>query len=379
MKTKSEIYYLVSALLAILTCCKHPYQTPATLANNNFLVVNGFINAGTDASTTINLTRTQNLADTGRAVAELNASITLESSGGASYSLQSQGNGDYMAGHLNLNTTETYRVKIATSNGSNYVSDFVPVKQTPPIDSLSWKQDKDVSIYVSTHDPANSTLYYRWEYTETWNYQAAVTDIWDVNNGLIFLQDSTNQSDSCWRTDNSTNIVLSSSVALSKDVISEFPVAVIPQNDEKISDRYSILVRQYALTPEAYQFHLTLQKNTQQLGNLFDPQPSQLIGNIHCLTNPNEPVIGFVSASSAQEKRIFIRNREVKDWHYITPTVACSVTLIGQSPIDFKIWTYPDTTYGPYYFVSGGGLYIIKKACYRCTEWGGSNQKPAFW
>ncbi|MEJ7664694.1 MAG: DUF4249 family protein [Hymenobacter sp.] len=49
---------------------------------------------------------------------------------------------------------------------------------------------------------------------------------------------------------------------------------------------YSILVRQYALTPEEFAYWDKLRKNTENLGTLFDPLPSQLSGNVHRLTMP---------------------------------------------------------------------------------------------
>jgi hypothetical protein len=173
---------------------------------------------------------------------------------------------------------------------------------------------------------------------------------------------------------------LGNSVALSKDLISHFPVATVPINSEKISLRYSILVRQYALTKEAYQFHLTLQKNTQQTGSLFDPQPSQLPTNIHCVTNPSEPVVGYVSASSVEEKRIFIKYTEVTQWQYPGLSTDCTLKNTPKDPNDILHFTYPDTSYTLYYFVSGTGpAVIVKKACTYCTYFGGSNMKPSFW
>ncbi len=98
---------------------------------------------------------------------------------------------------------------------------------------------------------------------------------------MIFAKDTTTQTDSCWRTANSTNILVGSSIALSEDVISYFPIAIIPQHTEKLSKRYSILVRQYAINAESFRYMQLIQKNTEQLGGLFDGQPSQLEGNIH--------------------------------------------------------------------------------------------------
>ena len=63
--------------------------------------------------------------------------------------------------------------------------------------------------------------------------------------------------------------------------------------------RFSTLVRQYPLDQEAYNYWLTVQKNSQSLGGLFDLQPSQIRGNIHGVTNPNDVVrihISFIGA-----------------------------------------------------------------------------------
>jgi hypothetical protein len=66
----------------------------------------------------------------------------------------------------------------------------------------------------------------------------------------------------------------------------------------------SFLFRQYPLTEQGYTYWLTVQKNSQSLGGLFDLQPAQIKGNLHCITNSANPVIGFISASTVQEKRI---------------------------------------------------------------------------
>jgi hypothetical protein len=137
-----------------------------------------------------------------------------------------------------------------------------------------------------------------------------------------------------------------------------------------------MLASQYVLTPDAYNYWLILQKNTQNLGTLFDPQPSQLAGNIHCLSNPKEPVIGYLSASSIQQKRLFIDNSQVRNWD--TLTLECPLRQTDRNPVDFHIYSYPDTLWGPYYF-SGNTLYLSKRNCLDCQEQGGTLTKPSFW
>ncbi|MGZ4001823.1 MAG: DUF4249 family protein, partial [Mucilaginibacter sp.] len=110
----------------------------------------------------------------------------------------------------------------------------------------------------------------------------------------------------CFSNDSSTNVVLASTTKLSSDIVYQAPVTLIPANSEKIEKKYSVLVKQYALTPDAYAFWLNLQKNTEKLGSIFDVQPSETQSNFRCISNPNETVVGFLSAGNTSYKRIFI-------------------------------------------------------------------------
>jgi hypothetical protein len=236
-------------------------------------------------------------------------------------------------------------------------------------------------VYVSSHDPLNNTRYYRWDYTETWQYRSPLESELGVENGLIYyvVDRPEDQKYNCWSTDFSTDILVGSSVALSEDVINKAPVALVPQNSVKINLRYSILVRQYAITEKAYQYFQILKKNTESLGSIFDAQPTQLIGNFHPLKNSSEIVIGYFTASSVQQKRIFIGKDEVTDWNYVYQGRECNMVVIGQNPNNYLIYDYPDREYSAYYFASGGGLVLNRASCLDCTLQGGTNHKPSYW
>ncbi len=379
MKGQLKILFFLSIALFVFSNCKKPFEPPAIKTVTNFLVVDGTIICGTDAVTTIIVSRTTRLGDSIQFVPELNAFVFIEQEQGNLYSLADQGNGVYTSQQLNLDSQKKFRIKIKTNDNRNYLSEYTQGKASPAIDSLTWIQKEEVIVSVNTHDPSNNTRYYRWDYIETWNYRSIYSTDYGVRNGLIYVKDATTQTDSCWRTSGSTNIILSSSVSLSEDVISNFPVAIIPQHHEKISLGYSILVKQYALTEEAFRYLRIIQKNTQQLGSLFDAQPSQLKGNIFSVEDPDEPVIGYVTPSTVTEKRMFIRNKQVTNWHFAPSVEFCGIILtIPQNPTNYLIFDYPDASFGPYYFVTGG-LVITKKACLECTEQGGTNVKPGFW
>lgn len=364
----------------IHTGCKRQFEPPELKVNYNYLVVDGVMANSIDSPTTFVLSRTRKLSDTILNIPETNAVVNIEGSSGENFQLTEIYPGNYRINSLALNTTSTYRLKIATASGGQYLSDFVEVKQTPPIDSLNYKQPGDLTIYVNTHDPANATRYYRWDYVETVLYQAeGQTDI-GVNNGLMYFRDSTNQIYNCWHITNSTDIFVGSTAALTEDVVNQFPIITIPQNSEKVGLRYSILVKQYAITQPAYLYYKILKKNTEQQGSIFDVQPSQLKGNIHSVNNPDETVVGFVTASNVQQQRISIRNDELTDWMRLNPTGLCDIIPLPVNPNNYLIYTYPDPAYVPWYFTAMGSILVVtKKPCVDCREQGGTNIKPAYW
>jgi len=120
----------------------------------------------------IRLSRTLNLVDSIRSKPEMNAQVRIESEGGSVFELLPAEDGEYKTDQHPSDTDERYRIRINTSDGSEYLSAFVPVKQSPPIDSLEWEENNDIFIYVNTHDPGGNTRYYRWEFEETSQYQA---------------------------------------------------------------------------------------------------------------------------------------------------------------------------------------------------------------
>jgi len=305
-----NVRYIVCCMLpAVVISCKKPYNPPAIASAGSYLVVEGAINAGAD-STAITLSRTVNISSKITANPELHAMVAVQSDQNVSYPLTETTKGNYVCAGLNLDSTHNYRLSIKTSNNEQYLSDFVPVKNSPPIDSISYTVGASgVNIFSNAHDPKNNTRYYRWDYQETWIFVSNYESFFKSNGDTVLTRNYTNdQIYECWRSDTSSTIIINSSAKLAKDVIANNPVAFVASTDEKLGVEYSILLRQYALTADAYTFWTNLKKNTEQLGSIFDAQPSQINGNIHCITKPSEPVIGYLSVGSTSSKRIFIEN-----------------------------------------------------------------------
>jgi hypothetical protein len=319
MVTKGYIY-IMSILAIVITGCKKPYNPTIVATSTNYLVVEGTINSGQD-STIIHLSRTVNIADTTKLNPEAGALVTVESDQNNTYPIPEIGKGEYASLSLNLNATHKYHLHIKTADGKEYLSDFEAVKPTPPIDSIGYTvQSSGIQLYVNTHDPNNNTHYYRWDYTETWNFHAKYPTPLITDGTRLNLRTPDQQIFTCFGNQVSGTILLGSSAALSKDFIYQSPLTQVASTSEKLETKYSILVKQYALTSDAYNFWTNLKKNTEQLGSIFAAQPSELTGNIHCVTNPAEPVVGYIDVTNVQQKRIFISNNQLpQTWQAVYP------------------------------------------------------------
>ena len=381
-------YRPVIAILLVVCAfsCKTPYNPLGKPSVTGYLVIDGIINTGND-STIIKLSRTVPLNSKTATQPELNAIISIESDANAtSYSLKPVRNGIYGTGPLNLSKTARYRLRIHTYNGSTYLSDFTSVKESPPIDSVFYTLGSNgAQINAATHDATNSTHYYRYEYIETWMFHPYYHSTYIAKNNAIVSRTSAEDIYTCWRSYFSPEILLVSTAKLTSDIVFNSPVTIVPQTSLKLSQRYSILVKQYALTEDAFNFWQLVKKNTEQLGSIFDAQPSQIQGNIHNINDITEPAFGYISAGTVQQKRIFIDHNSLPNgWVADNPTALLCANL-GNPPDTSISEVIPVSKYilffeGRYVPVqqTGGGYFGAAKFCGDCTLQG-SNVKPSFW
>lgn len=373
-------YYPVSYVQMVTSCiiliflasCKVPYDPPVKNSIDHFLVVEGTLNP--DGLTNIKLSRTRSISagDTAADINETNARLEIEDNTNNTYPLNDNGLGNY-SGYYSLNTANKYRLHIHTSDNKEYLSDFVPVKIAPPIDNLDWKLNNgNVNIFLNTHDPNNSTRFYRWQYEETWEFHSQYYSYYQYNPVDSTVTSRTVPVFVCYRSDNSTAIILGSSAKLQQDIIHEAPVAAIPNHDRKISVLYSILVTQYALDSAGYNYWSAMKNNTENVGSIFDSQPNQTVGNIHCLSDSTETVIGYVGAGTSSQSRLFIANSSMPaGWNLPADCIEYNV------PLDSIVFFFGSRTYVPIN-LARSSYFSASASCVDCTV-SGDPQKPAFW
>jgi hypothetical protein len=337
-------------LVFILSACRERYGLPMEASTNNLLVVEGNILNGD--TTVVRLSRTSALGER-TLVKEEGATITVEGTDNSVYALHESAPGVYKSEFLSLDISNNYRLKII-AGGKEYESTWTGVISTPEIDSLSWRRENGVEIFVASHGTADDTRYYKWDYEEVWDFYSHFksklyfTYVQDslgvrrsrceerVHNGMPYTTcvepydpTGTQWNDTmyhCWKYNSSTAIHIGSTAALSDNVV-WVPVRKHEEDSWELNSLYSILVKQTGLSKDAYEFYRILKGNSEGLGSIFDALPSQLKTNLRCVSDPAEPVLGFVDATTVRSKRIFINVRDLPGWRF--PTEPCTIDSIG--------------------------------------------------
>lgn len=366
--------YILFCIVLMIYGCKKPYNPGVVDGNVNYLVVEGFINFSGE-STDIRLSRTTNLK-TIQPKPELRAILNIESEDKQLYKLSEMGNGNYTT-YFIVDPTKKYRLNIKTIQGDLYQSEFVQPKVSPQIDKINAEiKQNGVQISVDSHDDTKNSRYYKFEYEQTWTFYTKYESQLVLKNGKIVPRSANEDIHFCYSSDYSSNIIIASTAQLSNDVLSHFPITFIPSGDERISARYSVLLKQYAMSEREYKYWETLKKNTENIGSIFDPQPSFVSGNIRCLTNSDEKVLGYVGAGNITRKRIFLDRTELPGTWKKDDIYSCQLDIIDKSVL--PQFSYP-TNYVLVYQDDFTGIYYATDIkCVDCTT-RGTKTKPSFW
>jgi hypothetical protein len=390
-------HWATGLLLLGLVGCVDAYLPDVISAPSSYLVVDGFING--NGATRIKLSRTQNTtATTSAPPPETKATLYIVSAAGARYALREQSAGFYQSDSLVLSTGQ-YQLRISTAGASpaTYESALVPLKATPPIDKLGWQRTgNELRVLLNTHDATQQTRYYRWKFLETWEFNSAFNSVLEYYPSTQEIGPRTTPIYTCWRTEQPSDIKQATSIQLSQDALTDYNILNIADRAERIKIRYSVLVMQYAETPEEFAYYEQLRKNTEAIGTVNDPLPIKVIGNVR-RTNAftDESVLGYVGAHTVQQQRLFINRADLSlpsNWQFESVYPECTLQyedVTSYKPPRGPIYIPHTLAFvNPNYYVptsgysepltGGVGYYGAPTACVDCRT-RGSNKKPSFW
>jgi hypothetical protein len=382
MKTAIAMIFRCGLLLLLCWGCKEPFEPEVANIDHSILVVEGHIEVG-GGETTISVARTRPVYDSLSHMPIHWAIVSLEAEDGSSWSLHLQGNGDYSLLEP-LSESQDYRLRIQT-DGQTYLSNWLTPIITPEISEISFeKNEGDVSIYVSTQGNERAQ-YFMWEYEETWIYQSPYRSSYKYDlerRDVVPLTTDDQLTFRCWNWDRTRQINISSSESYQNDYIYQKELLKIGSLSEKLGERYSILVTQRAIDRDAFVFWEAIRKNSNDIGGIFSPLPSNLTGNMHNIDDPQEPVIGYITAGKSAQKRQYINRRDVDPWRIVIEDYhTCAVDTV--IPRDYNAYFVQSmfVPLSPYCLEGGGciGYFATTRACADCSMRGGVLERPDFW
>ena len=379
---KMRIIGALGLLLWAIASCVYPYEAEVLDDSEQWLVVEGDIIA--NDITTVKLSKT-NLLDLAYYPPVERALVYVEDERQGRYPAVETAPGQYEAQTQSLDLSLRYRLYIELAGQKKYASDYVTVSVSPPVDSIGYVVNPTqtaIDIHVSTHDPQGKSRYYKWDYIENWEIHSSMASplMYDEARGIIVERPIEKNLYYCWTQQSSTGINLGSTVRLQEDIVDRNTVLTIWDHDHRTQALYAVKMSQKVLTVEAYTYWEQLRKNSEDIGGIFSPQPSDFRGNIYSLDNPDERVLGYISASTlSYSERLFIPGGILA-----RPVITCDWRLsfpVGHEYAADEMAGLHKYGYNPVDYVFEDGIRFTRwwaAACTDCRVYG-TKDKPSWW
>ncbi|HOB85595.1 MAG TPA: DUF4249 domain-containing protein [Bacteroidales bacterium] len=217
---------------------------------------------------------------------------------------------------------KTYILHIITSDGSEYVSDPAVMMPVHGIQNIYFEKDEEyrsnqserqegIRIYVDTEQNSSDIAYVHWEFEETWKFRLSDYKRYNyINDSVILPLKEVNEY--CWRT-NRSSVILNGTILPEQDnQIRKAPVCFIPTaSSDRLTLQYCILIKQYSISREAFDFWDKLKQVNETGGSIFDKQPYPVISNIKNINDPEDKVLGYFQVSAVKQQRKYITPREI--------------------------------------------------------------------
>ncbi len=365
--------------------CVEPY-TPVINESQNSLVVEGLL-TDQPGLQNIYISRSSPLSNPSL-IPDNNCQVRVIDKNGNSYPFYLQGDGVYYnwmtASQLVPGTA--YKLVFNTVDGKEYESDYqILPSPCPSIESLYFEIEtvgtsdpeqslEGVQFYIDINAREDQTRNYRWELVETYEYHSAYF-IQNYFDGVLHSMPDPLIYYYCWYTGRVNNIFTASTKYSVSNRITRYPLHYVSNQTSRLKIKYSLLVKQYSISDDAFQYWDQIRKQQQESGGLYETQPPHIRGNVYNVDDPDELVLGYFNVSSSSEKRIFVDvHREIR-----FPGNDCSLDTINNMD------EMPDHNMYPVYLISlspaGAGFPfgIGPRRCFNCTVEGGTNIEPYFW
>jgi hypothetical protein len=353
---------------------------------------------------------------------ELSATVILIDNQGNEFLFEDAGKGLYESSEaFALGENKAYSLQILTTNNETYESDFESLAGKSKINNIYAERNfnkngqEGITIFTDGADATGNSDYFRYSFQETYQIiapQYSFLELEIIREELEFDDDENplypdlktvrrmEEERVCYNSESSSVINLASTNSLTSSNLERHVVRFLNRDNTIISHRYSILITQYVMNSEAYNYYQNLSNFAQSESVFSEIQPGFLEGNMKRTNSDNGLVLGYFEVASVAKERYFFNyedffpNEDLPPYfggincdRLIAPSIGNPLrdgpqplgclhppTLIARIIAEelnyFGINENPGECEGPYL--------MVPSICSDCTIFG-SNVKPEFW
>ena len=288
-----------------------------------------------------------------------------------------------------------YTLFITTPDGNEYKSTTEVMLPPAPIDSVYGQfkvfpstQDgtttRGVQFLVNAQGLPNRDSFYRYEVAQDYEiklpYVTPVKWIDQINDfterdTLLYL---------CYQKAPPLDILITTTGGQSSNIVSEFPIVVVEEDDPYLLTKYSLNVTQFSISSNAFQYYKALRENNEAAGTFFDKQKGAIYSNIKSTNSPSLPVLGYFEVAGTSTYRNIYTPMLYADEGFSPIQVygescafASVVDTVTVAQLRSGIVNMENRDiFG--FSMDGSSAYLAPKTCTDCRNYG-SLEKPGFW
>jgi hypothetical protein len=407
---KNPILILLVCIILVVSECINPYK-PDLGSYKPLMVVEGLItNENRSYIIELSYSMQKNDSATPR-ISDANIYIT-DDEGNITH-LSNFGSGIYKTDSIEITGSvgHTYQLHIESSDGRIYSSGTCMMLPVPDIDSVYFAKDvqlvnnqtqlkEGVSVFLDSKPGSGDQHYLRWDYEDTWKFKVPDPIRYTyINRNAILEIPPGEVKEYCWKSGKATELLINGVSGNNLNRIVKEPIKfIVTDESDRLSVRYSILVNQYSLSEQEFNYWDGLRKLNDVGSDIFGTQPFEVLGNIKNVNDPSEKVLGYFQVSAVSKKRIYIDYGDIYPYGLPNYVYHCISYPLGPgfagiiNPETLRPYTwdefyaymirnYPYKFVRPIFNVARDSLFYLvftTPVCSDC-ELSGSFTKPAYW
>lgn len=381
---KILIHIMLLMVTVAVSSCVYPFEPELDKSAGRNLVIEGDLLIGSFSYIRLSY---MSYLDEDLAEWDVKAEVRAEDEKGNMYNGKKVDSNLYLIS-LNLaDPSSRFRLYVVLDDGREYASEWAEARRAPVVDEITHELDattNQVRFNITLHSD-DGEQYFRWFFDEDWEYESLYDakywysiDTSDPDdNGTMIKYGPREGTHYCWMNQQSTGLYFTTTRDLESNKVQEKNFYRVAAQTQRMSSLYSMNVRVESTTEDCYDYWKNVRTNSENLGDLFSPIPSEMRGNIYNLSDPDETVLGFVNVSTVAEKRVFVDNK--KTGYYIKKTYIPEDDWMIEVPTNEWRRYYIYKQYLPVSKGEGSIFYWAPKRCVDCRLQGGTKNRPVFW